>query len=442
MIGLVGDNRTRLALKNIAFSLILKGVSILASFLLIPATLGYLSDYEYGIWLTLSSVMSWVYLLDIGLGNGLRNKLAEALAAKNHELAKTYVSSTYFFLILIILLFIAIFVFVNQFLDWYKILNVDPHRVKNLNLLVCVVITLTCVGFVFRIVGNIYMAMQMSSINDLLLFIGNLLSLITIYLLIQYSNGSLSDVAISYSLIPAVVYLVASLITFFRYKFLRPAIKYIKRRYFHDLVTMGVKYLIIQVAGIVIFATSNIIISNMFGPSDVTPYNISNKYFSLAITGFTIFLTPFWSAITDAYTKGEIDWIRKSLKRMMMGWIIFVFIAVVMILVGPLFFRLWIKDQVIIPYSMIICWAIYSCVSNLNKVYTHVLNGMGVLKLQLIFCIIEAVIFIPLTILLAKWYGLNGMIVSLTIILALSLLYSPIQCRKLLNGTARGIWKA
>lgn len=161
MKAFIHDNRTWLAIKNIAVSLGLKGLSILASFMLIPATLGYLSDYEYGIWLTMSSVMSWVYLLDIGLGNGLRNKLSEALATKNFELAKIYVSTTFFFLSLIISVFIIFFVSINPLLDWYSILNVDPTRVSDLNSLVAYIIIFTCVGFVFKIVGNIYMAMQL-----------------------------------------------------------------------------------------------------------------------------------------------------------------------------------------------------------------------------------------------------------------------------------------
>ena len=48
--------------------------------LLVPITLGYLNPYEYGVWLTLNSILVWFNSFDIGLGNGLRNKLTIALA--------------------------------------------------------------------------------------------------------------------------------------------------------------------------------------------------------------------------------------------------------------------------------------------------------------------------------------------------------------------------
>ena len=103
------NKRTKLAIKNIGVSLILKGASILISFILVPLTLDYLNSYEYGIWLTLNSVLSWIYLFDIGLGNGLRNRLTEALAAKNFELGKIYVSTTFFFMTLIVVAFYLLF---------------------------------------------------------------------------------------------------------------------------------------------------------------------------------------------------------------------------------------------------------------------------------------------------------------------------------------------
>lgn len=79
--------------------MIFKGGTILISLILVPMTLSYLNPYEYGIWLTLSSTLAWIYTFDIGLGNGLRNKLTEALALNDLKLARIYVSTSFFFVI-------------------------------------------------------------------------------------------------------------------------------------------------------------------------------------------------------------------------------------------------------------------------------------------------------------------------------------------------------
>jgi len=62
---------------------------------LVPVAINYLGKVEYGIWLTLASILSWLINLDFGIGNGLRNKLAESLALNDLKLARIYVSTSY-----------------------------------------------------------------------------------------------------------------------------------------------------------------------------------------------------------------------------------------------------------------------------------------------------------------------------------------------------------
>lgn len=118
LIKLNYSKRTNKALFNIASSFVIKGASILLSLLLVPITLDYLNPYEYGIWLTLSSVLMWINYFDIGLGNGLRNKLSEALAVGDDNLARIYVSTSFFILFLIALSIFFIFLLSKDWIDW------------------------------------------------------------------------------------------------------------------------------------------------------------------------------------------------------------------------------------------------------------------------------------------------------------------------------------
>ena len=75
-----GDQRTVLLLKNIIGSFVIKGWNCVVQLLLVPITLNCLTQYEYGIWLTINSILIWIDSFDIGLGNGLRNQLTQSLA--------------------------------------------------------------------------------------------------------------------------------------------------------------------------------------------------------------------------------------------------------------------------------------------------------------------------------------------------------------------------
>ena len=122
-----GEERSVKVKKNIAALALLKGVSVLITFLLVPMTLHYLKPVQYGIWLTLSSIVAWMVYFDFGLGNGLRNKLAEALAQSDFELAKSYVSTAFFLITFIIAGLLTIFFICNQFFNWSIILNASEY---------------------------------------------------------------------------------------------------------------------------------------------------------------------------------------------------------------------------------------------------------------------------------------------------------------------------
>ena len=82
---------------NIISNFFLKGFSIVISFLTIPLMLNYLNSEEYGLWILVLSITNWIYTFDIGIGNGLKNKIAQYLSLKNYIEIKKYIITSYFF---------------------------------------------------------------------------------------------------------------------------------------------------------------------------------------------------------------------------------------------------------------------------------------------------------------------------------------------------------
>src|ERR1017187_8756856 len=75
-----GHYRSVKAKNNIIASFFIRGVSIVIGLVVVPLTINYINSSRYGIWLTLSSIISWFSFFDIGLSQDLRNKFAEAKA--------------------------------------------------------------------------------------------------------------------------------------------------------------------------------------------------------------------------------------------------------------------------------------------------------------------------------------------------------------------------
>lgn len=437
---LPSNNRTRLAVKNIAVSATLKGCSILVSFFLVPLTLGYLNSYEYGIWLTLSSVLAWIYIFDIGIGNGLRNKLTEALAKDNYEEGKIYVSTAFAALGLLVIGFYAIYLIVSPLLNWYGILNVETSIVPHLDQIVAIVFLFICVGFVFRLVGIIFQAHQLPAFNDLFNFIGSLFSLLIIFILTKTTTGSLSKVAYTYSGVPVLVYMISVPFTFWKFRKVAPSFRYVKFSYFKGLTSLGLKFMIIQIAALVLYMTSNIIISNRFGPEEVTPYNIAYKYFNIITMGFAILLSPFWSAVTDAITRDDYEWVRITVKRLLWIWLAAAAFAILMLMFSGVFYQFWIGDKVTVSFSLSFWCMIYVVSTSFIQVFVNVINGFGRVKIQLYIGVFQAIIYIPLALWFGKLWGVSGIISALSIVCGIGILWAPLQCYMLTNRIAKGIW--
>ena len=79
------NSRTQKLKNNIIGAILIKGISMLVSFILVPLTLGYVDTHLYGIWITLSSVIIWLNIFDVGFNLGFINKLCEAISIGNIE---------------------------------------------------------------------------------------------------------------------------------------------------------------------------------------------------------------------------------------------------------------------------------------------------------------------------------------------------------------------
>lgn len=435
------DNRSAKAKKNIVAAAFIKGADTLIYLLLVPLTLGYLNAYEYGIWLTLNSILNWIDSFDIGLGSGLRNKLAIAEAENDKVKARCYVSTTFIMLILIAGVLIGIFTIALKYINWYSVLNVDIGTVPRIREIIGISFMFFCLNFIFKIIGNVYQAKQQPAVNYLIAFSGHFLSLLLIYILTKVTIGSLYWVGIVYSASPTIVYFFCYPITFrLLFPYLSPSIRYFKINLLKELMSLSVLFFVLQIMGIVLFSLSNIIISNMFGPDQVTPYNIAYRYFSIISMLFSLFLAPIWSASTDAYARGELEWIRKCMLKLTKVMFVVLMIIFIMILISPIVYRLWIGSDVEIPFMLSILMGGYMFIMLWSLCFSSILNGIGALFLQILNIIGMALLFYPACWFFGGRYGVSGIVIAMCVLNIPGAFLNTLQLNKIIHGKAVGYW--
>ncbi len=438
---LSGSQRSITVKKNIIGSLCIKGVSIIISLMLVPMTLGYVSSELYGIWLTLSSIMMWLNFFDVGFTLGLKNKLAEAIALEEWEKGKALVSTTYFMMIIIFIPLCLILICCIPLVNWAHFLNVNPLYTTDIIKALYALTTCFCLQMIVNILTAVVAAYQKVALSSAFPVIGNFLSLIVIFLLTKLCPPSLLALAIAIAATPIIVIIIASIILFHKkFKKVSPNINCIKKIYIKDLFGLGVKFFIIQIQIVVLYQCTNILISNVSGPEDVTAYNIAYKYLGIAMMIYTIIISPLWPAFTDAYTKKDFNWMKNIYRKMTYIFLISAAGIICMLLISPFTYRLWIGEKANISYNMTLAVSIYMIICSWESLQVQLINGIGTIKLQTYITLTGLIIHIPLSLYLGKYIGAVGVIYSMILINTLYTIFFTIQINKLLNQKAKGIW--
>ncbi|WP_201722197.1 hypothetical protein, partial [Sulfitobacter sp. HI0023] len=119
------DSRTKNYLQQVKLSLVMRVLTVAASFATTAILLRAMSLDQYGIWALLITVQTWINLFDLGIGNGLRTRVAESLANGRIKEAASNISMAYAVFTLIFILLMVALIPTVIVVDWQSFLNVS-----------------------------------------------------------------------------------------------------------------------------------------------------------------------------------------------------------------------------------------------------------------------------------------------------------------------------
>lgn len=431
------SDRTKDIVNSIILSVGAKGMSIISTLLIVPLTISYLSPEHYGIWLTLSSIVTWVYYFDLGLGNGFRNRFSEAVSMGDIESAKQYVSTAYFTILAIVSIIFLVGLLAFYRINWLIFLNL-AEDIDNFELQRVMVILLAfmCLNMVVQLFGTLLTADQKIGLSSLISGLGQLASLIAIFVMTNVTEGSLENMALYFSGVPFLVMLIASIIgfCFTKYKVYIPKFSNFRTEKVKDILSLGIKFFLIYICLILIFQIINIVISREIGPVAVAQYNIANRYFSVIFMVVNLIVAPFWSACTEAYCKKDYAWMSRIIRKLEYLWFTAVVCGVIMLLLSPVVYHYWIKDEVDIPFMLSIGMFAFFEFQAIGSIYMTILNGIGKVNVQLIIYAAFAILSWPALVFSCRVFGLNGVFLLPTFVYVVQAISSRIQISRVLKS--------
>jgi O-antigen/teichoic acid export membrane protein len=421
--------------KQLKGSAVFKLGAILATFIAMPIMISYLGAELFGVWATMLTLLTWVMLFDLGIGNGLKNKITESLAKKRPDTAAEYISTAYGLVGLISLMLFLFFLVANVWLPWQKVFNTTSVPERILSEAAVTLGFFIFLNFWISLVNQVCQGLQKTSIMVFGQFLSNTLALTFVFLLSVYAKSSLVFLVWAYGLSLILSNSILSIYLFSVHKEIRPGVILFDISKVHALFSLGIKFFVIQLAVLVIFMSDKILITQLLGPQYVTSYEVIFKLFSVFTVLHGMILAPLWPAYSDAHAKGDMDWIRKQLKKQIKFAMLIFLMAILLAVVGPLIVKLWIGEDGSAPRSLYILFALFIVVSVWNNVFAYFVNAINELSIQLWTAVMAGLLNIPLSIFLVKYMGMGvgGVVLATVLSLSIYSFIGPLQVLKIIK---------
>ena len=424
-------NRSNIIFKNVSLGVLYKAINLIIVFTTIPLLLNYLEKEQYGVWVTIFSIVNIVFFVDAGIGNGLKTKLSEAISLKEFKLARTYISTAYIFIsIIAFLLFIIGVIFIMN-VNLQSLLNTSLEN-EELKTVLLTILVMVVVSFVLSLFKSFYYATQQASKVELAMLIYQVIVLIGIFVLLQYFTRNLLFIALIYGSSNIIVGLIFSFLFFKKNKRIQPKISSFEKSKVKDLMGLSLAFFCIQLCMIIIFTTDNLIITNLIGPEEVATYDIVYKLFQVVITISIIAQDPFWALYTDAYQKKDYKWIKQTLNRLNLLFLLFFGLVVGLYFLSEKIIFFWIQKDLNISKNLILFMSLFVLIRVYGIIFMNFLNSIGKVKLQVWLYLFGAIINIPLSIFLVEYFdlGSSGVILGTSISIVSLSIVLPIQAYK------------
>lgn len=411
---LTTNKRTRRIFEAGLSALFSKGIVLLVNALSIPITVRYLGPEQFGVWVTISTTLSLLVVLDLGIASALTNLISEAYAKESRELAARYATSAFWMMMIIAAALGLIGTALWPVIPWGPVFRLEgaaKAMVASRAVAVAYAVFLFGLpaGLAAKLLGG-YQELRTANIFAAAGSVANLLAVVVVTRLhgsLPLLIGASSGAAVGANAL-CLVWIWS------RHKpWLRPSRRYWSRAVARQLMTGGSQLFILQLAGLIVFNSDNFVIAHYLGPIEVTPYSVTWKLVGYA-AALQIIVTPaLWPAYAEAWVRGDVLWIRRTLVNVMASTMGVATAASAALLVwGKQIVRLWAGSAAVPSQSLIAAMCFWVVLSTFMGNTATVLSATNEMRLQATLSVIAAGVNLWLSILLVQRIGSLGVILG------------------------------
>lgn len=390
-------------------------IRALEQIIFVPLFLWAWGKALYGEWMTLFSMMGYLSISNLGMGEYILNKMTQTYSKGNYkDYAKIFKSAfgIYLLISIILIILLAFFSFFTPFLDWF---NIDSANAFSARLSLLILGSYIILGTISGLINGLYVTVgkfvKSKILNNLRDFL-----LIVFVAIVVFSGGKF----ISVSLVYLLLLLIFTLFIYFdnvkNHSEIDLKNTKIDWKLGKSFILPGLIFMLIPLSNMIYLQGSVLVISSILGSVAVAIFTVHRTLANL-IQRFTNVIDP---AIKPELTAGEvrgdypkIQLIHKFFNKLIL--FISISLSSILLFVGKDLMNLWTNGEIAFDKNLWIVFIVLVPVLafwSFNSSFQEATNKYGKLAIARISTTILGLI---LAILLGNQFGLIGILIGFLI---------------------------
>jgi len=414
-----------------------KATAVLVNAVSLPITIRYLGPEQYGFWVTISTTIMMLAVLDLGIANTLTNCISRAYAERSEEMAKRYYATAFWATSTIAVLLGLLSAVIWPHIDWQKLFGLgDPAVARQAGKCAAISFGYVLLTLPLGLANKVMGGYQRVPIANTFAMLNSVLGLVAIILVVRM-HGTVVDLMAAFCAAMLTGTILLNLWMGLRHEpRIRPTPRRVHLSTAREIMSHGMLFFILQLAGLAVFNTDNLIIAHFLGAEQVTPYAVTLRLVGYAAVLQSLLVPSLWPAFSEAYVSHDLAWIRTAYHRIMRATLLTVIpTALFLGFAGRWIIGVW-AGKAAVPSSVLL-WSMcfWTVLLSITLNQGALLAATQHLQLQTIYSSLAAVLNLILSIVLVQHLGAIGVLMA-TIISYLVFIVFPAtwQIRQILQG--------
>ncbi|WP_233972661.1 lipopolysaccharide biosynthesis protein [Pectobacterium versatile] len=371
--------------KNMSLAVFFKIISAILGFVTVPILMKTIGVENYGLWAALVSVLGTIALFDFGLGQTLKNSIAEYLAREeSHNVKKEILLNLFLAMKISVVILICFFILFPMVDIW-----------KDNAFITILLYSFFILTFPLSMGNMILQGSRDIGIQSAITVIAPLLFILFLYL---FPKDSIQSITLIYiiSFFISYFFLWFFILRRFDFKITKFNSSILKEKLQKEKINTSLNFFVIQLSSLILYSIGTFIVINAIDKTSAAYYDSLNKIFLFAMSLFNIGVAVFWPEVTRMKTLKNFQGIFKIYKVMLALSIFFSLGVIFLAYITPTLGEWWLGDFIKIRREDAYFFAALSIVQSLAYAGAVILNAFEDIRIQTYLSVISIIIMYPL----------------------------------------------